>query len=62
MPVKLVDSQFRYTPAEATNVVETWRRFGFDTSVNVARRERSVSARISPLPRVVRPRLASNSR
>jgi hypothetical protein len=66
---RLSNTQFRYIPAEATNVLETWRRFGFDTRLNEERRaqggERNsrpvVSARISPLPRVVRPRYAGKS-
>jgi hypothetical protein len=67
---RLIDAQFRYIPAEATNVVETWRRFGFDTKLNEERRaqggERNsrpvISARMSQLPRVVRPRQAGIAR
>ena len=29
IPVRLLDPRFKYTPSTSTNVVNTWRRFGY---------------------------------
>jgi hypothetical protein len=36
----LLDPRFEYTPAAATNIAATWKRFGFDPSANEQRRQR----------------------
>jgi hypothetical protein len=40
---KLLDPRFRYIPAAATNVAETWKRFGFNAKANEQRRARQLS-------------------
>ena len=36
---RLLDLRFNYTPAAATDIAATWRRFGFDPRENQQRRE-----------------------
>jgi hypothetical protein len=36
----LLDPRFRYVPAVQTDVIATWRRFGFDARQNEERRAR----------------------
>lgn len=45
---RLLDPRFRYTPAAATNIAATWKRFGFDPQVNELRRHRAMSAHAVP--------------
>ena len=35
--MKILDPRFRYTPAVATDVSQTWKRFGFSAQANEAR-------------------------
>ena len=37
--MKILDPQFKYIPAAATDVAATWKRFGFSVRANEARRE-----------------------
>jgi hypothetical protein len=41
---RLLDPRFKYTPAVATNIAATWKRFGFDPRANEQRRTRATSA------------------
>ena len=45
MGTRLLDPRFKYTPAAATDITATWRRFGFDPRDNQARRSGAVSRR-----------------
>ena len=36
---RLLDLRFKYIPAAATDIAETWKRHGFDPRVNKQRRE-----------------------
>ena len=40
---RILDPRFRYTPAAATNIAATWKRFGFDPHANEQRRKRAMS-------------------
>ena len=53
--MKILDPQFKYIPAAATDVAATWKRFGFSVRANEARRE-AVRSQLPPttLPRNAR--------
>lgn len=38
--LRLLDPRFNYIPADATNIVATWKRFGFDPRENQQRRDK----------------------
>lgn len=40
---RLLDPRFRYVPAAATDVTQTWKRFGFNAHVNEIRRAEQFS-------------------
>ncbi len=40
----ILDESFRYVPAAATSVVETWRRFGWYPTTDEERKARRLSA------------------
>ena len=40
----ILDSSFRYVPAAATSVVQTWRRFGWRPTTDDERKRRSKNA------------------
>ncbi len=40
----ILDESFRYVPAAATSVAETWRRFGWHPTTNDERKARRLSA------------------
>ncbi len=45
----ILDNSFRYVPAVATSVMQTWRRFGWQpTTDDERKRRRSGLARIAP--------------
>jgi hypothetical protein len=52
---RLLDPRFRYTPAAATNIAATWKRFGFDPHANEQRRHRAISAHAVPAGVAVTP-------
>lgn len=65
---RLLDPHFRYTSSVATNVADTWKRFGFDAHANEERRSRvypsladTVSNLSEALPPAVAARMAMNS-
>lgn len=45
---RLLDPRFEYTPAAATNIAATWKRFGFDPRANEQRRERWLGSFTAP--------------
>lgn len=38
--MRLLDPQFKYTPSPSTNIVTTWRRFGYRPTTEAERRAR----------------------
>jgi hypothetical protein len=39
---RLLDPRFKYTPALATNIAATWKRYGFDPRANEQRRRQAM--------------------
>ena len=48
--MRLLDPRFKYVPALATDVAETWRRFGFNPRENERRRATRQAPASSALP------------
>lgn len=46
---RLLDPRFEYTPAAATNIAATWRRFGFDPQANEQRRKLVLDSFAAPV-------------
>jgi hypothetical protein len=51
-----LDARFKYVPAAATNVMETWKRFGFKPT-----HEKSVARRSPGKPLIQEPSMPSHS-
>jgi hypothetical protein len=48
--MRLLDQRFRYVPAAQTDVLATWRRFGFRPTTDSERRARQREAGAAPDP------------
>ncbi len=51
--IGLLDPRFNYIPANATDIVATWRRFGFDPRANQQRRERLRDSLMTQTPALI---------
>lgn len=58
MKARILSKDFKYVPAVATNVQDTWRKFGWRPSSEVPD-VRSVDKRVGDVPVKSRPRAAA---